>query len=127
MEVIRTEGAPDAVGAYSQGVVTENRVETSGQIGINPRTGELVRSSAEAELDQAFQNVLAVVRAGGGRLDSILKTRVFLVDLDHYPQLNNLYDSQFGASPPARTVVGGANLPRDARVEIEAVARVTPE
>lgn len=127
MEVIRTEEAPEAVGAYSQGVVAEGRIETSGQIGLDPQTGDLIQASVQAELHQCLQNVLAVVRTGGGTMDSVVKTRVFLADLDHYPDLNELYEEQFGDPLPARTVVGDTNLPRDARVEIEAVARVTPE
>jgi 2-iminobutanoate/2-iminopropanoate deaminase len=124
MDVIRTDDAPGAVGAYSQGVVTQDRIQTSGQIGIDPRTGELVEDSIEAELQQCLQNVLAVVRAGGGNPSSVVKTRVFLVDLEYYPDLNRLYEDHFDDPLPARTVVGGNELPRGARFEIEALAQV---
>ena len=124
METIRTDEAPDAVGAYSQGRVVEGLVHTSGQIGLDPDSGELVDADPEGELRRCLRNVLAVVRAGGGSRRSLVKTRAFLLDLEDYDTLNSIYAELLEEPLPARSVVEVNDLPGGARVEIEAVAAV---
>lgn len=124
METIRTEEAPDAVGAYSQGCVVQGVLHTSGQIGLDPDLGTLVDGGPEEELRQCLRNVLAVVRAGGGSTGSIVKTRAFLLDLEDYDRLNAVYEDLLDEPLPARTVVGVNDLPGGARAEIEAVAAI---
>jgi reactive intermediate/imine deaminase len=122
VETIRTDEAPEAVGAYSQGRRVGNRIITSGQIGLDPITGDLCDDSSVAEFEQCLNNVLAVVKAGGGSPESIVQTRAFLKDLDEYDTLNSVYVERFEEPLPARTVVGVNDLPGGARVEIEATA-----
>ena len=122
MRPIETNEAPEAVGAYSQGVVQDQAIYTSGQIGLDPNTGQLIEESFEQEVRQALENLLSVVRAGGGSAESIVKTTVFLSDLSYYETLNAVYHSYFSDVLPARSVVEVASLPKNARVEIEAVA-----
>lgn len=123
MEVIRTETAPEAVGAYEQGRVAGGWIYTAGQVALDPATGEWVNDSFRAEVRRVLGNVLAVVRAGGGDRTSVVKTTVYMVDLDGYEILNEVYRDVFDASLPARSVVEVAGLPGEASVEIEAVGR----
>lgn len=124
MEVIRTDEAPSAVGAYEQGTVSNGRITTSGQIGINPETDSLVQSEFSREINQVLQNLIAVVEAGGGSRSSIVKTNVYLLDLKFYEELNESYQYFFNSPLPARSVVGVSELPGEARVEVEATAEV---
>ncbi len=123
MEVIQTEEAPEAVGAYEQGRVADGWIYTAGQVALDPATGEWVNGSFRAEVRRVLRNVLAVVRAGGGDRSSIVKTTVYLTDLEDYDPLNEVYRGFFDASLPARSVVEVAGLPGEAAVEIEAVGR----
>lgn len=122
MEVIETDEAPEAVGAYSQGWKTGNLIFTSGQIGLSPQSGELVNATFSSEAEQTLKNLLAVVRAGGTTGESILKTTVYLTDLEHYDSLNQQYEQFLQKPLPARSVLEVSNLPANARLEIEAVA-----
>ncbi|MFB6355984.1 MAG: Rid family detoxifying hydrolase [bacterium] len=122
METIRTSDAPEAVGTYSQGRVVNGMIFTSGQIAIDPETGQLVSADFPSEAEQVLDNLLSVVRAGGGDRDSIVKTSVFLTDLSLYDSLNEVYRSYFEDSLPARSVVEVQSLPKDVHLEIEAVA-----
>ncbi len=121
-EEISTEKAPAAVGAYSQGQITGDLIFTSGQIGLDPETNRPVRGDIEAEARQVLENLLAVVEAGGGSKDSIVKTTVYVTDLDNYQLINEVYESVFQESLPARSVVEVADLPKDMNLEIEAIA-----
>lgn len=123
MEVIQTEEAPEAVGAYEQGRVADGWIYIAGQVALDPATGEWVNGSFRAEVRRVLRNVLAVVRAGGGDRSSIVKTTVYLTDLEDYDPLNEVYRGFFDASLPARSVVEVAGLPGEAAVEIEAVGR----
>lgn len=127
MDVIRTGEAPEAVGAYSQGRISGGSIVTSGQIGLDPVSGELLDESARAEIRQTVRNVIAVVRAGGGDKSTIVKTRVFLKDLEEYEVLNGVYNDFFEDPLPARTVTEVSNLPAGARVEIEGLAERTEQ
>lgn len=123
VEVIQTEEAPEAVGAYQQGRVADGWIYTAGQVALDPATGEWVNDSFRAEVRRVLRNLLAVVRAGGGDRSTIVKTTVYLTDLEDYEPLNEAYRDFFDASPPARSVVEVAGLPGEAAVEIEAVGR----
>ena len=108
-------------GIFSSAIVTGNLVYTSGQIGLDSKTGELAEG-VEAQLEQVFRNLTAVLEASGSSIDHVIKATVFLADMNDYNAMNELYRKQFKGDPPARTTVQVARLPRDARIEIEAVA-----
>jgi 2-iminobutanoate/2-iminopropanoate deaminase len=108
-------------GLFSGAIVTGNLVYTSGQIGIDPKTGQLAEGM-EAQLEQVFRNLTAVLEASGSSIDHVVKATVFLADMNDYNKMNELYRKQFKSDPPARSTVQVARLPRDARIEIEVVA-----
>ena len=112
-------GAPN--GIFSPAIVTGDLVYTSGQIGIDPKTGQLPEGF-EAQLEQVFKSLAVVLEASGSDIDHVVKATVFLADMNDYNKLNELYPKKFKGDPPARTCVQVARLPRDARVEIEVVA-----
>ena len=120
-EIVFTEQAPKVVGPYSQGVKANGFVFTAGQIGINPKTGKMVEGPIEEEVRQILKNLKAVLEAAGSSLDKVVKTTVFLRDMDDYTQVNAVY-GEFFTSFPARSAVQVARLPLNVRVEIEAVA-----
>ncbi len=121
--VVFTERAPAPIGPYSQAVVAEGRfLFVSGQIPIDPSTGELVSGSIEDQADRAIRNLLEIVKAAGGDEGSIVKVTVYLRDIGQYSRFNEVYQRYFSTSKPARAVVEVSNLPRGVDVEIEAVA-----
>ena len=109
-------------GIFSPAIITGDLVFTSGQIGIDSKTGQIVEGGIEAQTQQVFKNLAAVLEAAGSSVDHILKATVFLADMNDYNVMNELYRKQFKGDPPARTTVQVARLPRDAKIEIEAVA-----
>lgn len=108
-------------GLFSGAIVTGNLVYTSGHIGVDPKTGQLAEGM-EAQLEQVFRNLIAVLEASGSSIDHVVKATVFLADMNDYNKMNELYRKQFKSDPPARSTVQVARLPRDARIEIEVVA-----
>lgn len=123
-KIIATDQAPRAIGPYSQAVRAGNLLFASGQIAIDPATGEFVAGGITEQTEQVMRNLSAVFEATGAKLDQIVKTTVFLVDMDDFTAMNDVYGRFFGSNPPARATVQAARLPRDARVEIEAIAVV---
>ncbi|RLT39298.1 MAG: RidA family protein [Chloroflexi bacterium] len=121
--IISTEKAPAAVGPYSQAVKTEQFVFTSGQIGINPLTGQL-RLGIEEQSRQVLSNLAAVLAAAGSGMERIVKTTIFLTDIAEFSTVNKIYAEAFTGQPPARSTVQVSALPLGALVEIEAVALV---
>ncbi len=119
--IISTEKAPAAVGPYSQAVKTEQFIFTSGQIGINPLTGQL-RLGIEEQTRQVLANLTAVLAAGGSSMERVIKTTIFLTDIAEFSTVNGIYAQAFSGEPPARSTVQVAALPLGALVEIEAVA-----
>lgn len=109
-------------GLFSPAIVTGDLVFTSGQIGFDSKTGQMAEGGFEGQFQQVFKNLTAVLEASGSSVDHMVKTTVFLADMNDYDKLNELYRKQFKGDPPARTTVQVARLPRDARIEIEAVA-----
>ncbi len=121
--VVQTANAPKAIGPYSQAIQAGGFVFTSGQIALDPQTGELVPGDAAAQTRQVMKNLDAVLRAAGTDLSRVVKTTIFLVDLAEFARVNAVYAESFRESPPARSTVQVAALPRSALVEIEAIAR----
>jgi 2-iminobutanoate/2-iminopropanoate deaminase len=124
---LHVSDAPKAIGPYSQAQIVRlhggNRlVYTSGQVAIDPATGELKGSDVKEQTEQVFHNLRAILRGAGLTLDDVVKTTVFLVDMQDFAAMNDVYARQFTGEPPARTTVAAAGLPKNARVEIEAVA-----
>jgi len=124
-ERIQTENAPAAIGPYSQAIKGGGFVFISGQIPIDPLTGEFVAGGVTEQTDQVLKNLTAVLEAAGSSLGQVVKTTVFLADMKEFSAMNEVYAKFFPAPPPARSTVAAAGLPRDARVEIEAVALVS--
>lgn len=121
MKVLDTTNAPAAIGPYSQGIDAGNLVFTSGQLPIDPKTGEMPADAA-AQARQSMENVKAVLEAAGSGLDKAVKVTIFLQNLEHFGAVNEVYASFFSGTFPSRSCVQVARLPKDALVEIEAVA-----
>ncbi len=124
-QVISTGAAPKAIGPYSQAVVVAagRTIYCSGQIPIDPATGEMVGAGdIKVQTDRIMKNLLAVLEAAGASLDAIVKTTIFLTDLQDFAQVNEVYGSYFKGAPPARSTVQVTGLPKGAQVEIEAIA-----
>ena len=124
IRIVSTDRAPAAIGPYSQAVVHGGLLYTAGQIPLDPETGELVAGDARQQAERVLENLDAVLAAGGASRDSVLKTTVFLRDLNDFATVNEAYASFFGSHRPARSTVQVARLPRDCAVEIELVAAV---
>ena len=121
-EIIQTEHAPQAIGPYSQAVKVNGLVFASGQIPTDPATGQFVAGGIKEQTEQVLKNLSAVLEAAGSGLKQVVKTTVFLIDMDEFVAMNEVYGRFFTEQPPARATVQAARLPRDARVEIEAIA-----
>ena len=124
-KIIQTDKAPKAIGPYSQAICTESMVYTAGQIGLDPATGELVAGAVEEQARQALTNLQNVVEAAGTTLGQVVKTTVFLKDMNDFPKMNAIYAEFFGENPPARSTVAVAGLPKGGLVEIEAIALIS--
>lgn len=124
-KIISTDQAPAAIGPYSQGVVAEGSfIFTAGQIPIHPKTGELVRGDIQTQSRQVLDNLKAVLEASGAGLENVVKTTVFLSDMNDFAAMNEIYAEYFPQNPPARSAVQVARLPKDVRIEVECVAVV---
>ena len=121
-DAIRTNGAPAAIGPYSQGIVADGLLFCSGQIGLEPTSGELVDGGVEAQAERALQNLAAVLDAGGCTWADVVKTTVFLADIADFAAVNAVYGARMPDPPPARSTFAVGALPRGARVEVEAIA-----
>ncbi|MGB9605213.1 MAG: RidA family protein [Bryobacteraceae bacterium] len=123
-QIVSSEGAPRAIGPYSQAVLWQGLVFVSGQIPLDPATGQMVEGDIAAQTARVLDNLRAILEACGSSLERVLKTTVYLADLDDFPKMNEIYARYFPAEPPARATVQVFPLPRDARIEIEAIATV---
>jgi 2-iminobutanoate/2-iminopropanoate deaminase len=121
-QIIATEHAPQAIGPYSQAVLAGGFVFASGQIPIDPETGQFVEGGIAEQTEQVLRNISNLLEAAGTSLARVVKTTVFLADMNDFAAMNDVYARFFGEQPPARSTVQAARLPRDARVEIEVVA-----
>ena len=122
MEIIATDGAPKAIGPYSQAIKSGKVLYTSGQIGLDPATGNLVEGDFAAQANRVFENLKAVLAAAGANFSNVVKATVYLTDLANFTTLNEIYASYFGDTKPARSTVGVAQLPKGALVEIDLIA-----
>ena len=120
-QIIHTPQAPKAIGTYSQAVRVGDTVSVSGQIPLDPVSGQLVTGDIEAEIRRVFDNVAAIAQAAGGSLASAVKLSVFLTDLAHFPKVNEIMATYFSEPYPARAALGVASLPKGARVEVECI------
>ncbi len=121
---VQTDKAPKAIGPYSQAIIAGDFVFCSGQIAIDPATGELTAGPTEDQARQVLRNLGAVLEAAGSSYDRVVKTTVFLKDMDDFAKMNAVYGEFFKAPFPARAAVQAARLPRDVKIEIEAIALV---
>ncbi|MDP6232484.1 MAG: RidA family protein [Nitrospinaceae bacterium] len=120
--IIKTDQAPAAIGPYSQAVRIGNMLYTSGQIALDPRSGEFLSGELEQETERTLENISAILKADGLSLDNIVKTTVYLTDLRYFTRMNQIYEKYFSENKPARACVQVAALPKGAKVEIEAIA-----
>ena len=124
---IHSEKAPAAVGPYSQAVMCDGFLFVSGQIPLDPTTGELVQGNIEAQVRRIVQNMEFIVKEAGGELKDIVKTKIFLMDMKNFALVNSVYAEYFGDILPARSAIQVAGLPLGAQVEMEAIARIPDE
>jgi 2-iminobutanoate/2-iminopropanoate deaminase len=124
MNIIATNDAPKAIGPYSQAIKAGNILYTSGQIALDPATGNLVEGDFSAQVKRVFENLEAVLAAAGAGFGNVIKATVYLTDLANFATLNEIYASYFGDTKPARSTVGVAQLPKGASVEIDFIAMV---
>lgn len=120
--IVRTENAPDAIGPYSQAVVAGGFVYTAGQLALDPGTGQLVPGDVRIQTKRVMENIKAILESAGSSLANVVKTTVFLRDMNDFGAMNEIYGSYFQEEPPARSTFQVAKLPRDGAVEIEVVA-----
>jgi 2-iminobutanoate/2-iminopropanoate deaminase len=123
-KIVSTEKAPKAIGPYSQAVIYNGLVYLSGQIPLDPATGQMVGGDIAAQTERVFANLEAVLEAAGSSFGRVLKTTVFLQDMADFPRMNEVYAKRFPADAPARSTVQAARLPRDVKVEIDLIAAV---
>ncbi len=121
-KVIHTKEAPEAIGPYSQAIGAGGLLFVSGQIPLDPQTGKIVGGDIETQTEKVLENLKAVVAAAGLTLDSIVKTTIYLSDMKNFSRFNTVYGQYFPENPPARATVEVARLPKDVRIEIEAIA-----
>jgi 2-iminobutanoate/2-iminopropanoate deaminase len=124
--IVVADNAPRAIGPYSQAVIVDGFVFTAGQIPLDPRSGEIVGTSTAEQTEQVLTNLARILEAAGSGLSLVVKTTVYLLDLADFPAMNDVYAKHFAGHRPARSTVQAAALPKAARVEIDAVARVGP-
>ncbi len=120
--VVATEQAPAAIGPYSQATAAAGLVFCSGQIPLDPVTGQIVEGDIEIQTRRVLDNLTAVLQAAGSSPEQVVKTTIFLADMNDFATVNTIYAEYFGTEPPARSTVQVAQLPRDVRVEVEAIA-----
>ena len=123
LRIIHTSEAPEAIGPYSQAVVVDEWVYASGQIAIDPATGEVIEGDVTAQTHLVLKNLAAVLREAGSSLDKVVKTTVYLSHMNKFPDMNAVYEEHFGDHRPARATVQAAGLPKAVDVEIDAIAR----
>jgi 2-iminobutanoate/2-iminopropanoate deaminase len=124
LKTIQTDQAPAAIGPYSQAIVAGELVFTAGQIALDPATMKIEEGDIAAQTERVMTNLRAILENAGASLSSVVKTTVFLLDMNEFSAMNEVYGRHFGDHKPARSTVQAARLPRDVRVEIEAIARI---
>lgn len=120
--IVATASAPQAIGPYSQAIVANGFVFASGQVPIDPATGQIIDGDIEAQTERVLKNLKALVEAAGTTLDRVVKTTVYLKDMNEFARMNAVYAKFFAADPPARSTVEVARLPKDVRIEVDLIA-----
>lgn len=123
-EPVHSDNAPKAIGPYSQAIKSNGFVFASGQVPLDPATGQLVEGNIGDQTERVFNNLRAVLEAAGSSLEKVVKTTVYLADMNDFADMNQVYGRFFGDVPPARSTVEVSRLPRDARIEIDLIALV---
>ena len=123
-EAVSTPAAPAAIGPYSQGIKAGGLLFVSGQIPIDPATGQMIDGDIAAQTHRVFQNLQAILEAGGATFDHVVRTTVYLADMNDFAAMNDVYATYFISPAPARATVQAARLPKDARVEIDVIASI---
>ena len=124
-EAVSSSSAPEAIGPYSQAIRAGSLLFLSGQIPLDPATGEMVQGDIAAQTHRVFQNLSAILQAAGASFDNVVRTTVYLADMNDFPAMNAVYGTYFSSPAPARATVQAARLPKDARVEIDLIAALT--
>jgi 2-iminobutanoate/2-iminopropanoate deaminase len=122
--VVTTDRGPKPIGPYSQAIKSDGFVYLSGKVALDPKTGELVGADIRQQTERVFENIKGILEAAGGNFHHVVKTTVFLKDMNDFAAMNEVYAGYFTAAPPARSTVQVSRLPKDALVEIEVVAAV---
>jgi 2-iminobutanoate/2-iminopropanoate deaminase len=123
-EIVHTDKAPKAIGPYSQAIRTDSMIFAAGQTGIDPATGDLIPGGVEEQTRQVLTNLQNVIEAAGSSFKFVVKTTVFLRDMNDFAKMNAIYAEYFGENPPARSTIAVAGLPKNGLVEIEAIALI---
>jgi 2-iminobutanoate/2-iminopropanoate deaminase len=123
-KVIQTEKAPRAIGPYSQAIQAGNFLFLSGQIPLDPKTGELVKGDIRQQTKQVLENIKGILESQGSGMEDVVKVTIFLKDIGNFNQVNEVYGTSFPSSPPARSTVEVGRLPRNADIEVEAIALI---
>lgn len=122
MKIIQTKLAPEPIGPYSQAIETNDLIFTSGQIAIDPQTNALIEGDVVAQAKRVFENLKAVLEAAGSDLEHVVKTTIFLKDMNDFARVNEIYAEYFGKAVPARSTVQVARLPKDVAIEVDCIA-----
>ncbi len=123
-EIVKTNKAPDAIGPYSQAIKINKMIFLSGQLAIDPKTQKFINGDIEIQTKRVLDNLKAVIEAAGSSLESVVKTTIYLTDINDFSKVNEIYASYFSAGKPARSTVCVAALPKNAKVEIDAIAEI---
>jgi 2-iminobutanoate/2-iminopropanoate deaminase len=123
-DIVTTERGPKPIGPYSQGVKANGMLYLSGQVALDPKTNEMLIGGIRQQTERVLENIKGILEAAGSNLHHVIKTTVFLKDMNEFPQMNEVYGRYFPAAPPARSTVQVARLPKDALVEIEVIAAI---
>ena len=123
-DIVTTGRGPKPIGPYSQGVKANGMLYLSGQVALDPKTNEMLIGGIRQQTERVLENIKGILEAAGSNLHHVIKTTVFLKDMNEFPQMNEVYGRYFPAAPPARSTVQVARLPKDALVEIEVIAAI---
>lgn len=124
LRIVAADGAPKAIGPYSQAIIVDGTIYMAGQIALDPTTNEVVGKTTAEQTDRCLKNLAAVLAAAGSGLNLVVKTTVYLIDMADFPAMNEVYARHFGSHKPARATIQAAGLPKGVRIEIDAIARV---
>ena len=123
-KIVYTKNAPEPIGPYSQAIQFNNLIYTSGQIAIDPSSGQLIDGDIKAQTKQTIRNIENILTAGGSDISKVIKVSVYLKDINEFTAMNEIYEEYFGTSKPVRSTIQAAKLPKDAKIEIDVIAYI---